>query len=310
MNSFGNRILKNLRTLRPWAAKFPCNAFRIYDRDIPEYAVSVDLYGNNLVVCRYSNLKFQERDEANFEIVLNELKEILKISEERIFVKERARQKGISQYQKVSQTDVRDEVFEGPLKFIVNLSDYLDTGLFLDHRASRKWVRENSAGKRVLNLFCYTATVSANALYGGATEVVSVDLSSTYLDWAIENFKLNQLDRKSHQVIRADVLSWLSGLPRSEKFDLIFLDPPSFSNSKKMKSDFDVQNDHQWMIGRCMEHLSGNGVLFFSNNLRSFKLSSVLTEKYRCTEITGKTLPPDFRNELIHHSWLFHHLES
>jgi 23S rRNA G2069 N7-methylase RlmK/C1962 C5-methylase RlmI len=308
MNSFGNRILKNLRSLKPWAEKYPCTAYRIYDRDIPEFAVSVDVYGKNVVIFRYSNLKYLERDDLHSQIVLDELKSILQISDENIFIKERARQKGVSQYQKFSRSEFKCEVTEGPLNFIVNLSDYLDTGLFLDHRFSRKWVRENASGKRVLNLFCYTGTVSANALYGGASEVVSVDLSSTYLDWALENLKINGLDGRNHTAVRADVLSWLSDYSDGHKFDLIFLDPPSFSNSKKMKDDFDVQTDHQWLVEQCMERLDVSGVLFFSNNLRTFKMSPVLLEKFKCTEITKKTLPPDFRNELIHRAWLFEHL--
>jgi 23S rRNA G2069 N7-methylase RlmK/C1962 C5-methylase RlmI len=305
MNSFGNRLLKNLRTIKPWAERFPCTAFRIYDRDIPEYAVSVDLYGENVVIFRYGNVKYQERDDLHFQHVIDDLMSILQVSARQIFIKERKRQKGISQYGKFSQAGFKCQVTEGPLKFIVNLSDYLDTGLFLDHRFSRKWVRENASGKKVLNLFSYTGTVSANALHGGAREVVSVDLSATYLEWASENIELNGLNSRKHFAVRADVMNWLGESDAADIFDLIFLDPPSFSNSKKMKDDFDVQSCHQWLVDRCMERLSAGGTLFFSNNLRSFKMDPQLIEKYSCTEITKKTRPPDFRNELIHRAWLF-----
>lgn len=307
MNSFENRLKKNLKTLVPWAQKFPCDAYRVYDRDIPEYAVSVDFYAGNIVVYRYLNQKFTERDDLRFPEVLDGIKSVFGVSDNQIFIKERERQKGLSQYQRVDQSGCRVDVHEGPLTLVVNLSDYLDTGLFLDHRASRRWVRENAAGLRVLNLFCYTGSVSAHAISGGARQVVSVDMSATYLDWAAENFARNQFSISQHPLIRADVLEWLRHLDSSEKFDLVFLDPPSFSNSKKMKQDFDVQQDHDWLIRLCMSHLSERGVLFFSNNLRSFKLDEKLCGQFSFSEITRKTLPPDFRNELIHRAWLVKH---
>lgn len=307
MNSFTNRVKKNLRSLKGWAEKYPCDAFRVYDRDIPEFAVSVDYYAGALVIYRYFNQQFEERDELHFVAVLEGLKEIFGVSPGQIFVKERARQKGLSQYQRVGSKEERRQVQEGPLKFLVNLSDYLDTGLFLDHRSSRQWVRENSARRRVLNLFCYTGAVSAHAICGGAERVVSVDLSATYLDWAAENFKLNGFDPGRHPLVRADVLRWLEQLPDSEQFDLIFLDPPSFSNSKKMDGTFDVQRDHEWLIDVCMRRLSPQGVLFFSNNLRSFKMSENVKNRLSVQDITRRTLPPDFRNELIHRAWLLTH---
>jgi 23S rRNA G2069 N7-methylase RlmK/C1962 C5-methylase RlmI len=289
---------------RPWAERYPCTAYRIYDRDIPEFAVSIDVYGESLVVNRYFNNRFAERDELNFHVVLEGLKEVFAVNDDQIFVKERARQKGLSQYQKVSHSGARTVVQEGPVRLIVNLSDYLDTGLFLDHRESRRWVYKNSEGLRVLNLFCYTGSVSIHAIAGGARQVVSVDMSATYLQWAQENLELNKMSKSMHPLVRADVLEWLRTLNCKEKFDLIFLDPPSFSNSKKMASDFDVQRDHVWLVQECMQHLNDNGTLFFSNNLRTFKLDAALQEKYKTTDISKKTLPPDFNNELIHKAWL------
>ncbi|MFZ9521565.1 MAG: class I SAM-dependent methyltransferase [Silvanigrellaceae bacterium] len=307
MNSFVNRLKKNLRTLEPWAKRFPCDAYRIYDRDIPEYAVSVDFYNGKFAVYRYFNKLFQERDDLHFKDVMEGIQSVFAVKPSDIFIKERARQKGLAQYEKVGNHSVTHLVTEGPARFIVNMSDYLDTGLFLDHRESRKWVRSNSSQKRVLNLFCYTGSVSVHAIYGGARQVVSVDMSSTYLDWAAANLELNGFVEHQHPLVRANVIDWIGNLPSSEKFDLIFLDPPSFSNSKKMKEEFDVQRDHEWLVERCMEHVSDQGTLFFSNNLRSFRLSTELQSRHEVSEITRKTLPPDFRNELIHHAWLMQH---
>ena len=279
----------------------------MYDRDIPEFAVTVDYYNGKIVVYRYFNKQFQERDDLHFKTVIDDVKSVFGVSGEDVFVKERARQKGLTQYQKVGDHSVTHLVGEGPARFKVNLSDYLDTGLFLDHRDSRRWVRENSKQKRVLNLFCYTGSVSVHAIHGEARQVVSVDMSATYLDWAAENFALNGFSEEQHPLVRANVVDWLETLPSREKFDLIFLDPPSFSNSKKMKEEFDVQRDHEWLVSRCMEHISLSGTLFFSNNLRSFKLSEDLAGRFDVSDVTRKTLPPDFRNELIHRAWLLQH---
>ncbi|MBM3383039.1 MAG: methyltransferase domain-containing protein [Betaproteobacteria bacterium] len=304
MTAFANRLTKNFKHLRLWAQKFPCTAFRVYDRDIPEYAVTVDYYNGKIVVCRYFSERFAERDELHFAEVITAVKAFFEVEDTDVFVKERQRKKGLAQYEKVAQETVLHHVSEGQFKFIVNLSDYLDTGLFLDHRISRRWVHENAQGKRVLNLFCYTGAVSVHAAGGGAKSVTSIDMSATYLDWAEDNFRLNNLLRSEHRFIRADVCEWLKRPGSDEKFDLIFLDPPSFSNSKKMQDVFDVQQDHVWMVERCIEMLSTSGVLFFSNNLRTFKLAESLREKYSITDFSRKTIPPDFRNELIHHAWI------
>jgi 23S rRNA G2069 N7-methylase RlmK/C1962 C5-methylase RlmI len=266
--------------------------------------VSVDFYNSKLVVSRYFNKNFHERDELRFVEVLSALKSVLSVEDSDIFVKERQRQKGIAQYEKVSEKTILHTVHEGSLKFLVNLSDYLDTGLFLDHRLSRRWMFENANGKRVLNLFCYTGSVSVHAAAGGASHVTSVDLSSKYLRWAEENMQLNGIDIRGHDFIRDDVCLWLKSTGRDKGYDIIFLDPPSFSNSKKMHDIFDVQRDHRWMVERCMSLLNPGGVLFFSNNLRSFKLDSDLGVFFNIRDITKKTLPVDFRNEMIHRAWL------
>ncbi|MEN9530323.1 MAG: hypothetical protein RI932_2196 [Pseudomonadota bacterium] len=304
MTAFANRLAKNFKHLRPWAQKFPCDAFRVYDRDIPEYAVSVDFYNGKILVCRYFSERYSARDELHFLEVMGALKSFFSVGDEDIFIKERSRKKGLSQYEKVGNKTVLHHVSEGNFKFIVNLSDYLDTGLFLDHRLSRRWVHDNSAGRRVLNLFCYTGSVSVHAAGGGAASVTSVDMSSTYLDWAEDNFRLNGFLRPEHKFIRADVCEWLRQPHSGAKFDLVFLDPPSFSNSKKMRDVFDVQKDHLWMIESCLERMTESGILFFSNNLRSFKLDDSLRDRYSITDFSKKSLPPDFRNELIHHAWV------
>ena len=304
MNAFANRLAKNLKILRPWAQRFPCDAFRVYDRDIPEYAFSVDFYNGKVVLYRYFSERFAERDERHFAEVFDAVKALFGVRDDDIFIKERQRKKGLSQYEKVSSETVIHQVNEGGFKFIVNLSDYLDTGLFLDHRLSRRWVHDNSEGRRVLNLFCYTGSVSVHAAGGGATSVTSVDLSATYLDWAVENFRINGFLSPQHNFLRADVCEWLRQCSGAPKYDLIFLDPPSFSNSKKMRDVFDVQNDHLWMIESCMEKLADIGALFFSNNLRTFKLDEALRKRYNVTDFSRKSIPHDFRNELIHHAWI------
>jgi 23S rRNA G2069 N7-methylase RlmK/C1962 C5-methylase RlmI len=304
MTPFANRLAKNYRHLKSWASRFPCDAFRVYDRDIPEYAVSIDFYAGKVVVYRYRKGQFDVRDEANFPDVLTGIRDVFGVEDDAIFVKERSRQKGLTQYQKLGGESQLHTVNEGAHKFIVNLSDYLDTGLFLDHRLSRRWVFENAKGRRVLNLFCYTGSVSVHALGGGAREVVSIDLSSTYLKWARDNLQLNGFPPSTFSILRADICEWLESSSVGVPFDLIFLDPPSFSNSKKMKVEFDVQRDHVWLVEQCMRRLHHDGVLFFSNNLRSFSLADELRLRYSVEDISKKTIPQDFRNDLIHHAWL------
>lgn len=279
-----------------------CNAYRVYDRDIPEYAVSVDYYAGFIVVHRYFSPQFVERDDAHFVEVIWSLKSFFDVEDSRIFVKERSRQKGHSQYERLDHASVLHRVKEYGLTFIVNLSDYLDTGLFLDHRLSRYWVQKNSANLRVLNLFCYTGSVSVHAAAGGAKRVVSVDLSSRYLNWARDNFSANQFKSDRYEFVKADVCQWLRSY--HDEFDLIFLDPPSFSNSKKMTSDFDVQRDHYGMITDCLKLLAKGGKLFFSNNLRSFKLDGRLSDTFLVQDVSQSTIPPDFHNQLIHKAWV------
>jgi 23S rRNA (guanine2445-N2)-methyltransferase / 23S rRNA (guanine2069-N7)-methyltransferase len=226
-----------------------------------------------------------------------------------VVLKVRRQQRGADQYQRVAERDEFLEVREGGLRFLVNLTDYLDTGLFLDHRSTRALIRELAPGRHFLNLFAYTGTATVYAAAGGAKSTTSVDLSTNYLDWARRNLELNGLSGPQHGFVRADCLAWLEEAatrarretPASSAYDLIFLDAPTFSNSKKMESDLDLQRDHVRLIRTAATLLSPEGILLFSTNFRRFKLDPVLIEEFDVRDITKKTLPPDFeRNPRLH----------
>jgi len=223
-------------------------------------------------------------------------------------VKARQRQRGASQYEKLGDAQGEELVVEeGPARLLVNLRDYLDTGLFLDHRPARRFIGAQCRDKRFLNLFCYTATVSVHAALGGASESLSIDMSNTYLDWARRNFRLNAVDTARHRLLRADCLQWLAEQRRAQ-WDVIFLDPPSFSNSKRMREVLDVQRDHVDLIGHCMRLLVPGGMLLFSNNLRGFRLDPQLRRAFAVEDWQRPSLDPDFeRNPRIHHCFLVRH---
>lgn len=305
---FGNRLKKNLKSLSKWLAKEGVSAYRLYDNDMPEYAVAIDCYGDWYHVQEYAPPKSVDPQSAKerFLEVLAIVRDVLSVDPEKIVYKRRERQKGSSQYQKAEVRDERIVVQEYSALFYVALKTYLDTGLFLDHRPIRKWIGENCRGKQVLNLFCYTGSVSVHAALGGAKEVVSVDMSNTYLNWAMDNFRLNHLPIKQHQFVRADCQRWLDAA--SGTFDVIFLDPPTFSNSKKMEGHLDIQRDHIALIRSCARLLSPGGVLIFSNNLRKFELDEhAITELgLKVENITAQTIDPDFKRSVgIHHCWRF-----
>lgn len=311
---FKNRVMKNYSFLKKWAKRENVTAFRVYDKDIPQYPFAVDLYSGSIVLYQYErsknqkNLseKFETADKFQLEEVVSTIKELFQIDENNIFLKVRKKQKGISQYERVMEKGITKIVSEGDMKFIVNLSDYLDCGLFLDHRKTRQIVRKQVAGNHVLNLFAYTGSVSVAAALGNAKSVTTVDMSNTYLSWAEENFKLNRISLENHEFIRANIMEWLPKMSiKSKKYDFIFIDPPSFSNSKKMLDSFDIQKDYITILKFCEKILSENGKILFSNNLRSFKFAiELFTEKFTIEDITKKTLPQDFRNEKIHHAWI------
>lgn len=222
-----------------------------------------------------------------------------------IVFKQRRRQRGLAQYEKTGAQGEDFIVHEGGHRFIVNLEEYLDTGLFLDHRNTRRMVQERAEGKRFLNLFAYTGSFTVYAAAGGAIRSTTVDLSNTYQDWARRNFELNGMDLEQHRLVRADVFSFLAdAVGRGERYDLIVMDPPSFSNSKKMSGVLDVQRDHALLISQCLKLLSDGGELFFSTNLRSFQLDEAALETKNVREISGQTVPEDYRNKKIHRCWL------
>ena len=228
------------------------------------------------------------------------VREVLEAAPAKIFFKERQRQRGAQQYERHDDRQNEQIVRENGLQFVVNLSDYLDTGLFLDRRQTRQMVRETAQGKRFLNLFAYTGSFTVYAAAGGAVSSTTIDLSKTYLEWAQRNLRLNNLEGPQHQFVRADVKQWLEE-PLRELFDLIVLDPPTFSNSKAMRDILDTQRDHPMLINQCLARLSPGGTLLFSTNYRRFKLDEAAIQTTKIREISAQTVPPDFRNKKIHY---------
>lgn len=308
MGMLANRLARMFRHWRKWARRNEITCFRIYEKDIPDQPLIVDWYDGRVLVYAMHRKKDEtpEQRDAWLEEVASEVKEGLQVTEEQLFFKERKRQKGLAQYERLANERQEFIVTEGGHQFIVNLSDYLDTGLFLDHRNTRKIVQNEAAGKRMLNLFAYTGSFSVYAAAGGAVSTTTVDISNTYLDWARRNFELNQLDPGRNRLERADVLRWLpDAIQARRQFDLIVCDPPTFSNSKKMAGFFDVDSQHPVVINQCLELLTPNGMLYFSTNSRSFKLREDALAPCQVLEISKLTVPEDFRNERIHRCWLF-----
>ena len=311
---FGNRLRKNLKHLRRWAAREGIHCYRLYDADLPEYAAAVDLYGDWAHVQEYTPPSTVDSVRARRRLreMAAVIPEVLDIAPEHVVLKSRRPQRGADQYQKLRDGGSLLEVDEGGLRFLVNLTDYLDTGLFLDHRLTRRLIRELAAGRRFLNLFAYTGSATVYAAAGGAASTTTVDLSLTYLDWARRNLDLNGFTGPEHGFVRGDCLEWLTqagpgrrrgpaGPSGAGPFDLIFLDAPTFSNSKSMAGTLDIQRDHPWLIKTATDLLSPEGILLFSTNFRRFKLDPGVAEAYQVVDITKQTIPPDFaRNPRIH----------
>lgn len=302
-----NRLAKNVKKLKSYLNKNQIEAYRLYNKDIPEYPYLIDIYGNKAVIYEQGK-RLSEEDqpirEAHQQDIEVAIEDVLGIPAEFQYFKIREKQKGNEQYRSLDDSSQEFyQVQEPPFKFLVNLERYLDTGLFLDHRPLRQYLYNNSKGKRVLNLFCYTGSISVAAAMGGG-KVTSIDMSNTYLDWAYENFLINNLNPKEHVFYQADVLKELIVRKENgELFDIIILDPPSFSNSKRMEEDLDIERDHPILIRDTMQLLAPGGTLFFSTNKRKFELHRIITDHYKVKEISQWTIPQDFHQSHIHRAF-------
>lgn len=297
---FENRLLKVYRHLGKMARRQGVTCFRIYDHDMPEFPFLIERYENSLYVSEYKrhHSLSDEEHEAWLESCKAIMHKVTGVAPDEIYLKLRQRKESRQdQYKKLAATKSEFPVGENGLQFLVNLTDYLDSGLFLDHRITRQMVRDISKGKRVLNLFCYTGSFSVYALAGGAEQVISVDLSKTYLDWTSRNFELNFPMNWEHEEVHADVLKFLKD-EKPASFDIIVLDPPTFSNSKRMDDILDVQRDHVMLINNCLRLLRPGGVLFFSTNYRKFKLAAGVLHSKNIKDITRATTPFDFEGRL------------
>ena len=312
-----NRLRKNLKEFSRWAAQEGVSCYRVYDADMPEYSQAIDLY-HDLAGKRWVNVQeyaapasvSQEDARRRLREAISVLPEVLQVAPEQIFLRIRERQRGEAQYEKQDERGVFHKVQEGAAKLLVNFTDYLDTGLFLDHRVTRAWLGEWAQGKDCLNLFCYTGVASVQMGMGGARSTTSVDMSRTYLEWARRNLELNGLSKNRHHLIQADCLVWMDEAASSssgsrEQFDLIFLDPPSFSSSKRMQGTLDIQRDHVPMIRAALRLLRKGGKLVFSNNLQRFKLDVAALDDLLVEDVSKASIPRDFaRNPRIHQCWV------
>jgi 23S rRNA (cytosine1962-C5)-methyltransferase len=297
---FRNRLQKVYRHLSKQANRQGISCFRVYDHDLPEFPFIIERFGDKVYVSEYK--RHHKMSEAEHEIWWKQscglIADVLGVGEESIFFKMRQKKEGrLGQYQKLDERKNEFIVQENGLKFIINLSDYLDTGLFLDHRITRQMVREMAKDKKVLNLFCYTGSFSVYAAAGGAAGVTSVDLSKTYLDWAKRNMQLNFPDYDKHTLSQADVKQKLGNLP-ANSYDLIIMDPPTFSNSKRMENFLDIQKDHVQLINESLRLLKQGGVLFFSTNYTRFQLEVERINSPSVKDITKATTPFDFEGKL------------
>ena len=304
---YANRLRKNVKKLEKWAKQEGIECYRLYDADLPDYNVAVDRYGDWVVVQEYAPPKTIDAQKARqrlFDIIAATIA-VLGIAPNKLVLKTRERQKGKNQYQKMNEKGEFLQVSEYNARLWVNLTDYLDTGLFLDHRIARRMLGQMSKGKDFLNLFSYTGSASVHAGLGGARSTTTVDMSRTYLEWAERNLRLNGLTGRAHRLLQADVLGWLR--ETDEQFDLIFIDPPTFSNSKRMEESFDVQRDHMALMKDLKRLLRKGGTIMFSNNKRGFRMDTdgLAELGLKAQEITQKTLSQDFaRNRQIHNCWL------
>ena len=308
---FANRLQKNIKKISKWAKQQGLDAYRLYDADLPEYNLAVDRYADYIVVQEYAAPKNIDENKARQRLLdaVTATLHVTGVETNKLILKVRQKQKGTNQYEKLANKGEYFYVNEYGVQLWVNLTDYLDTGLFLDHRLTRKMIGELAKGKDFLNLFAYTGSATVHAALGGAESTTTIDMSNTYLNWAEQNLILNDIEGKQHKLIQADCLQWLEKCDR--QFDLIFVDPPTFSNSKRMEESWDVQRDHVKLMSNLKRVLSNNGTIVFSNNKRGFKMNLVALEELglSAVEISHKTLPLDFeRNKQIHNCWMIQHI--
>lgn len=305
-SAFANRLKKNGKSLKGWLKSNQIDCYRLYDADIPEYNVAIDIYGEYLVIQEYAAPKTIDEQKATKRLqeVLYWAPKVLQVPTDKVILKTRAKQTGKNQYQRVDKSKQSITINEHGALFKINLWDYLDTGLFLDHRKTRQIVAKKSKNKSLLNLFAYTGSVSVQAALHGASSITTVDMSNTYLNWAQDNFDLNKLNGHKYEFIQADCLDWLK--KNTTTFDVIFIDPPTFSNSKRMEDSFDVQRDHVDLITDALKSLADGGEIFFTNNKRNFKMDFDAMEALgvKAQAMSDITRDKDFsRNKHIHNSW-------
>ncbi|TAK60621.1 bifunctional 23S rRNA (guanine(2069)-N(7))-methyltransferase RlmK/23S rRNA (guanine(2445)-N(2))-methyltransferase RlmL [Methylobacter sp.] len=323
---FSNRLKKNLKKLSNWAKQNRITCYRVYDADLPEYAVAVDIYRGEAYRSQLTPLAYipvgeqtwvnvqeyeppksidQHKADQRLAGVLAEIPRVLGVNPDQVFLKIRRKQKSTDQYEKYGDQRHFHIIEEGGCKLLVNFEDYLDTGLFLDHRPIRMLIQKQAKDKRFLNLFAYTGSATVHAAIGGAKSTTTVDMSNTYINWAKKNMALN-IDQGEHEFIQADCLEWLATETQlgNRHYDLIFLDPPTFSNSKRMDEVFDIQNDHVQLINNAISLLSPGGILYFSTNFRRFKIDKQALSDLIVEDISAATIPEDFaRNPKIHYCW-------
>jgi 23S rRNA G2069 N7-methylase RlmK/C1962 C5-methylase RlmI len=304
-----NRIAKNQRRLRAWATREHISCYRVYDTDIPEIPLAVDTYDGEVVVSDLRRFRAGEAEEQDWlDAACLGVKQALVVGDAQVHVRQRERmrqrQEG-HQYERLADAQAWKEVGEAGHRFWVNLSDYLDTGLFLDHRTTRRLVADEAKGRRVLNLFCYTGSFTVYAARGGAAASTSVDLSSTYLDWARRNWASNDMSEDQHTLVRSDVRRFLDDtVGARQRFDLAVVDPPTFSNSKRMDYTWDIQRDHGALLAEVAQVMAPGAVIWFSTNRRRFSLEpGRMPEGTTCVDMTARTIPPDFRDAKVHRVW-------